>query len=370
MKNFCKLIPACLILLLLTGCTKNEFKIEFQFPENFFGNYLVTYYAHDSRGGWWVEQTVSLQEGSAIVDGVTRLPTVVYITDASIDSRSIALYVERGENIIIKGERSDMSSWTITGNKVSERWSSWRNETNAMSGDWKSLEKNIREYVGKNPADQVSALMLLTEWNRREDPDGFLKLWNSIDKDVRTPELIEMCGASDLLGVEFTTKADGSLALAKDPTLKKAVFRSLYNGVDTLNFNKARASFLYFYSDNNTARKEAADTIRALSKAYPDSTKRIISDISVDTDSMTWIGAMRRDSITGVIRAWQPKGFAEEEMVKLGVMRLPWIIIKDKDGKETYAGDDLKEATSAFRKEMKKKASASKPQSDTSNKSN
>lgn len=360
MKTFCKTLLTCFIILILTGCTKNEFKIEFQFPSDFFGNYLVAYYAHDSRGGWWVEQTASIQDGIATVNGATRLPTVVYISDASIDSRSIAIYVERGEEIKIVGENSDMSSWSVTGDKVSERWSAWRNKTNASPGDWKALEKSIREYVGNNPSDKLSALLLLTEWNRREDPQGFLNLWNSIDKKVRSTELIEMCGASDILGVNFTTKADGNLALAKEPNLKKVVFRSLHNGVDTLRFNKAKASFLYFYSENNSARKMAADTIRALSKAYADSTNRIISDISVDTDSMTWISSMRRDSITGVIRAWQPKGIAEEDMVKLGVRQLPWIIIKDKDGKETYSGDDLKKATAAFRKEMKK-TPASKP---------
>ncbi|MDE6022745.1 MAG: hypothetical protein K2G13_04505 [Muribaculaceae bacterium] len=336
---------------------KNEFKIEFQFPKEFLGNYLVTYYAHDSRGGTWIEQTASIQDGVAFVDGITRLPTIVYITDASSDMSSIALYVERGNKIHISGDGNNMASWTVTGNKISERWSEWRKNAKSNVSDNENIEKSIGAYVRKNPSDKLSVILMLTEWDRRSNPDGFLKLWNSIDKGTRSQELVEICGATDLLGVEFTTKADGNLTSAKDPKLKKVVFRSRDNGVDTLNFNKVKGSLLYFYTENNSARKETADTIRALSKAYPDSLKRIISDIAVDTDSMTWIVAIRSDSVSGVIRAWQPKGIAEEDMVRLGIVRIPWFIVKDKDGNETYRGDDLKKATAQFRKEMTKKDS-------------
>lgn len=349
-----------ILIPLLSGCMKNEFKIEFQFPKNFFGNYLVTYYAHDSRGGTWIEQTASIQDGVAFIDGITRLPTMVYITDASSDINSIVLYVERGDKIRISGEGNNMSSWNIAGNKISERWSEWRKNTKSVGADAKSLEKSIDEYVKKNPSDKLSAIILLTEWDRRSNQDGFIKLWNSIDKGARSQEIVELCGASDLLGVEFTTKADGNLATAKDPKLKKVVFRSRDNGVDTFIFNKVNASLLYFYTDNNSARKEVADTIRALSKAYPDSLKRIISDVAVDNDSLTWTVAIRSDSISGVVRAWQPKGIAEEDMVKLGVVRIPWFIVKDKDGNESYHGDDLKDAAAQFRKEMTKKTQKTK----------
>lgn len=361
---------AFLLMLMLSGCVKNEFKIEFKFPKEYLGNYIVTYYARDSRGGMWIEQTASFTEGSAFVDGITRLPTIVIVSDASSNTNSLAFYVERGDKILISGQGKDMASWSVKGNKISERWSEWRNAAKAGVKDQKEVNKNIADFVKNNPSDKLSALIMLTEWDRREDADGFLKLWNSIDKKARSTELLEMAGVPDLLGLEFTTEADGSLARTKDPKLKKAVFRSRDNGVDTLIFNKVKASILYFYTDNNNSRKEAADSLKSLSKEYSDSLKRIITDVSVDTDSMTWISAIRNDSLKGAVRAWQPKGIAEEEMLRLGVIRVPWIIVKDKDGKETYSGDDLKEAVSAFRKEMDKKepAAKNKPKAPENNK--
>ncbi len=346
---------AYFMILLLTGCVKNEFKIDFEFPKDHFGNYLLTYYAWDSRGGRWIEHTVSIQDGKAMADCITRLPSLIYISDASSAANTIMIYAERGDQIKVIGEGRDMSAWSITGNKVSERWSEWRKEAYKKKNDTKAFEKSIEEYVKKNPSDQLSAILMLTEWNRRENPEGFVKLWNSIDKNARPQQLIEMCGAPDLLGVEFTTQADGNLEYVKDASIKTLKVRSRDRGLDTLRFAKAKGSIIYFYSENNAARRETADSLKKLGKAYPDSAKRVIADIYMDSDSTTWINAIRRDSLKGAVRAWQPRGLSEEEMSKMGVARVPWYVVKDSKGKETYGGDDIKKAMAAFRKEMDKK---------------
>ncbi len=360
---------ACLFMLLLTGCVKNEFKIEFQFPKDYIGNYLLTYYAWDSHGGRWIEQTAPIQDGVASVGCVTRLPTLVYITDAS-SSNSITLYAERGDEIKISGEGRDMKDWTVKGNKVSEHWTDWRKDAYAKKNDQKGFEKSIEDYVKRNPKDPLSVILLLKEWDRRSNPEGFVKLWNLIDSDARQQQLIAMCGVSDLHGLEFTTKADGSLAYSKDSKLKSVIVRSRDNGIDTLKFNKVKGSFLFFFAENNSLRGESVDTLKSLVKLYPDSAKRIISDIYLDSDSMTWAGIIRRDSLKGVVRAWQPYGVADENMVRLGVTRIPWFIVKDKNGKESYAGDDIKDAVAAFRKEMDKKETKQTPKSPEKNKNN
>ena len=336
------------LTVMLGGCVKNEFKVDFQFPKDHIGNYLTAYYARDSRGGRWMEHTASIQEGVASVGGVTRLPTLIYVSDASNPGNSILVYAERGDEIRISGNDKDMWAWTVSGNKVSERWSEWRKTAYPKKNDRKAFGKCIEEYVMNNPKDELSALLLLTEWNRREDPEGFVRLWNKIDKDSRGQQLIEMCGATDLLGVYFTTTAEGDLEYAKDSGMKKLALRSRDNGTDTLKFN--RPVFLYFYNENNNARREAADSMKTLAKAYPDSAKRVLADIYMDSDSTTWVNAIRRDSIKGAVRAWQPRGLAEEDMVRLGVARLPWFVVKDRNSKEIYAGSDLKDAMAAFRK--------------------
>lgn len=338
----------CMLALMLGGCVKNEFKVDFEFPKDHIGNYLMAYYAWDKRGGRWMEHTASIQEGTAMAGGITRLPALVYISDASQPGNSMILYVERGDEIKISGDGGDMGSWTVTGNKLSERWSEWRRAAYPKKSDAKAFRSSVEEYAKKNPKDELSAILLLTEWNRREDPEGFVRLWNTIDKGARSQQLVEMCGVTDLLGVEFITTAEGNLEYAKDPKRKILPLRSRDNGTDTLRFDKA--SFLYFFLDNNNERKETVDSLKVLIKQYPDSAKRVIADIYMTSDSSTWVNAIRHDSLKGMVRAWQPRGIVEEDMARMGVVRLPWFVVKDKTGSETYAGDDLKEAVAAFRK--------------------
>ena len=345
-------IMGSLMAFMLVGCVKNEFKVDFEFPKEHIGNYMMTYYAWDSRGGRGIEHTVSIQEGKAAADCITRLPTLIYISDASQPGSSMMVYAERGDEIKISGEGTDMASWTVTGNKLSERWSAWRKGAYPKKKDIKTFHKSIEEYVKGNPKDELSAILLLTEWNRREDPEGFVRLWNMIDKDSRSQQLIDICGATDFLGVEFITNADGKLEYAKDSKINILPLRTRDRGLDTLKLNKP--SFLYFFGENNAARRETADSLRILLRAYPDSTKSVVADVYMDSDSLTWVNAIRRDSLDGMTRAWQPRGLAEGLMVRLGVRRLPWFVVKDKDAKEAYAGSDIKEATAAFRKLMGK----------------
>lgn len=353
--------------MLLTGCMKNEFSIRFEFPKDYLGNYIVDYYAWNSKKGSWVEAVAPLQNGVADVKCGTNLPTLVYIRDASSSANSIVLFAERGDEIVISGDKSDMNTWTVKGNKLSQRWSEWRiknADTLSKSRDkfTKEKEKAISDFVGGNKDDKLSTLILLTEWNRRENPDGFLRLWNQISGDAKPQQLLEMTGCADLLGVEFEVDAKGNLKRTKARKQKQMIVRSSGNGVDTLRFGKVKTSMLFFYGDNDSKREEAIDSIKVLIKAYPDSAKRIIADICLRPDSMSWVNAIRRDSVKTVVRAWAPQGIADQNMINLGVARYPWFMIIRKDGSDAYSGSDLKDAMAAFRKEMDKKdASKAKP---------
>ncbi len=361
MKSFPQTLSAIAIsmLVFLTGCMKNEFNIRFEFPKDFMGNYIATYYAWSAKQGTWIESTVPVQQGKAELKCVTNRPTLVYIRDASSNS-SIALFVERGDEIIISGESSDMNKWNVKGNKISEQWSDWRMKNAGIlskSRDefTKEKEKAISDFVNQHKSEELATLIMLTEWNRRDNPDGFLKLWNAIDDDAKDPQLLEMCGCTDLAGVGFTVNAKGNLAQTKAKKLTDIVLRSRDNGIDTLRFNKVKSSLLYFFSETNSAKEEAIDSLRVIADEFPDSTKRIISVVSMHTDSMAWINSVRRDTVKGVVNSWIPRGVSDPKMIDMGVSRTPWFMVIGKDGKSTYAGDDAKEALASFRKEMRKK---------------
>lgn len=343
-----------LILVFLAACMKNEFSISFKFPGDHVGNYIVNYYAWNSKKGTWIETVASVQNGTASVQASTVRPTIVYIRDASSPSNNIALYAERGDEIIISGDNPDMTTWSVKGNRLSELWAEWRRRNaSILSASRDSLssakKKAISDFVKGNKDNSLSAILLLTEWSRRDDSDGFVKLWNSIDKDAIPQEIVEMCATPDLLGVSFTVKADGSLEAAKSGLPGNLVLRTRDNGIDTLRFGKKRPAFLFFYADNNSRRNEVGDSLRAVADQYPDSAKRIISMLSLHPDSMAWINSTRRDTIKGLVRAWIPRGVADPAMISLGVTRIPWFVVIAPDGRESYSGSDLHSAIRSFR---------------------
>lgn len=357
-----RMLICIMAVCILAGCGKSQFKIRFEFPKDYQGNYLLTYYAWDSKKGFWVETTAPVQEGKAEIDAFTSRPTLVYISDASSPTNAITVYAEKGDEITLSGDNPDMLTWSIKGNKVSERWSTWRNANREAlrevrlgtdtSSDKK--EKAIAAYVEENPDDMLSTLLLLTEYDRRKNPEGFLKLWNSLGRKARDPQLTELAGAPDMLGVEFQVDADGRLALAREKILPEIVLRSKDNGTDTLRYSKTGATLLYFYTNNAPDRRSVGDSIKALSKEYPDSAKRIIADISLEPDSIAWVSNLRGDSLTKVIRGWMPRGVADRDMIRMGAVRSPWLIVADNKGSRIYSGQDLSEALRTFRKTMNK----------------
>lgn len=366
MKTFPKTtyLAAIFLTVFLASCMKNEFLIHFDFPKDYMGNYIASYYAWNSKEGTWVEHTIPIQQGKAEMKCITHRPTIVYLRDAS-SGNSIAVYAERGDEIVITGENSDMNKWTVSGNKTSEMWSEWRNKnadilSKGRSEFTKEKEKAISDFVDANKSEILSTLILLTEWNRRANPDGFLKIWNSIEEDAKDPRLLELCGCTDLLGVEFTVDAKGKLVRSKAKLLSDMVLRSRDNGIDTLRPHKVKSSLLYFFAEANSDRNEVIDSLRVIADEFPDSAKRIISVVSLHPDSMAWINAVRRDTVKAVVNAWMPRGVADSLAVSIGVARTPWFVVIGKGGKESYSGDDLKETLAAFRKDMKRKDSAPK----------
>lgn len=360
MKKFFSIFSALTwSLVLLSGCVKNEFNLTFQFPKDYVGNYIVDYYAWDSKTGFWVENVASIQNGTASLGGVTKRPTLVYIRDASSPANSIALYVERGDKITISGDKNDLNTWSVNGNKISRRWSEWRNENaqvlSSARGEMTPEKiKVISDFIENNKSDKLSTLILLTDFNRRSDPDKFVQLWNLVDDDAKRQNLIEMCGAVDFLGLEFEVDAKGNLVRGKNPSHKTLILRSRANGLDTLRLTNVKSSIFYFYDTGSSERDVAVDSLKAVSKEFPDSTERFIATVALQPDSMVWINVSRRDSIRGVVCAWAPQGLADRNLVELGVARTPWFVVKDKSGADVYSGSRTEDAIDAFRTQMKK----------------
>lgn len=305
------------LLLIMTGCVKNRFKMDFALPDSINNAYSLTYYASDSRGGRYIETAISVQKGKGMAELPVKNPSLISLKAGNI---YIYIYAERGDNIKVSGSTVNPYEWDVTGNALNERWSRWRKDNKAVlnGGDPEKINRAISEYVRKNPSDPLSTLLLLCRYDRRADNSGFLAAWHLLKDDAAMEKWISLPGRNDIMTnsplEEFDNKRPVSFVL-----------KSLENGADTITTGKVPV-VLCFWRNSDTRRKEFIDSLRALRKEHPDSDKFIIADICFDTDSMSWTAPLRRDSLKGVIRAWTP--LAENDSVSriFGIERTPRIV--------------------------------------------
>lgn len=328
-----------LMPFLLSGCIKNEIKLEFELPEQVNEAYNMTYYASDKVKGWYTETVAAVQKGKLKMILYTRNPTIVFIMGSGSIPRA-AFYAERGNKIRIEGD-GDPLSWNIKGNKITEQWSEWRldNRDALSSNDPKLINKAVVNFVRKNNDNPLSTLLLLIYYDRRYDESGFMKLWNTLKDEALKPKWMELVSRNDLLkDAPVSTQSPGTM-----------IVHSYDNGIDTLRTG-LHPTILFFWRDNDSEHNDGIALIRDLASEFPDSMRRIIADVCFDPDSLAWGSRVREDSLRKVVRAWNFHGETDSLMMRIGVNRTPWYIVVGDKGKIKYSGEDSSKAGDIFRR--------------------
>lgn len=329
-----------LLMLALTSCGSKEFKLEFSLSQDVTANYTLRYYASDKRGGLNVEGVATLQQGKGVFKGATVNPVLIYLYGGT--KVPSVIYCRRGETIGISGPDRNPAAWTVEGGDINRDLSLWRNahSSTLANGTQKEINDAVEDFVTANPDNPVAAILLLTAFSRNDDETLFRELWKSIGEKADKDEWRDMVSRSDML--HSPARLPGRLT--------SMALRSLHNGVDTIRPSSAQASILFFWNNGMPDRKELIDSLKTLAKEYPDSSKRIIADISLDADSLSWRSPLRSDSVKGLARLWVPAGLADSRLIDLGVTAAPYFIVFSSDGHQRYRGPEAAEALSAFRR--------------------
>lgn len=345
--NLCSL--AVILLLTVSACVKNEFTVDVSLPADVSRTYKTLYYASDPQKGWIVEGVISLEEGKAQINYITRNPVIVYIFAAGSTPLTF-FYAERGDKIVITGKDNDPVSWQITGNKINDQLTQWRDANSKLLKNWnqqthsgsEALNKAVSDYVIKNPDNPISTLLLLEYYDRSIDMEGFRKNWSKLKGEALEGKWRELVSRSDMITdpVEIT--------LPKQWIIKNAV-----GGRDTLDFGKL-PMLLHFSRSTDTQYRTNVDILKELAASSNDSTERIIANIQLEPDSLIRAQSARTDSLVKVIEGWVPLGVSDPEIKKMGVNSLPLIMVIGTNNKQVYRGDDMQQAQEAFKKLIKK----------------
>lgn len=333
--------------LIFTACGKNEFTLEFELASDVTNNFNVTYYATDVKGGVTVQAVASVRDGKCVLNGMTKRPTLIYVTLRS-GTIPLVMYGDRGEKIEITGENNNPLEWNVTGNLINDELSEWRKDNiKALSeANVDSINAGVKRFVEKNEENPVSAILILCYFKRDIDERGYSLLMSSLKGEARNSHWLEVVGRSDQIYHSYSYPA----------RLQSLVMRSIKNGSDTLETDNKNPIILFFWQNGYTEKKDIIDSIKNIRKEYPDSV-RIIADFCLDIDSIAWRQAVRRDSLDDVKRFWVPEGLVDPTIMKLKVNALPYFIVFDKEGNQSYRGKNLADAISSYRSLLKSERS-------------
>ena len=307
-------VSSALALFFSAGCSRNKFSVTFALPEGVNAAYAISYYASDSKRGFIVETAVQVQKGVGKTELRGVNPTLLTI---SVGGYRIFAFARGGNDITISSKEADPYSWDISGNKINEQWSDWRQKNRQIlsRGNATEINKAVGDYVKSNPSDPLATLLLTTRYDRREDPEGFNKLWKMLKGDALKEEWISLAGAPDLITLAPRPVADFSKPL-------EIVVKSRGNGADTIRTGE-KTVVVYCWRGHDDGRKESIDSLKRLRKAHPDSADFVIVDICFDSDSITWATPLGRDSLRHTVRAWTPLAENDSIAILLGVTRTP-----------------------------------------------
>lgn len=342
-----RFIYALFLLLFLTGCGGNEFFIDFSLPEKTEANYEVTYYARDKKGGGATVQAVApVMDGIYHFRGVTIKPTLLYISNKSFKEPTV-IYAEKGKKIKITGESTSPYSWKIEGaGDINTKLSEWRNEfaDTLARGIPQEINEAVSAFVKKNPEEPAAAIILFTHFDRGADNNLFMELWYSLKGKAKEKKWKDITARAD-----FMTGAPKPAA-----RLKSMVLRSAKGRIDTLRTGGKHASIIYFWDNSSEHRKAILDSINNISYEFKADSLKLVADISLEPDSMSWRNQIKRDTLDNImLRLWEPQGIARKEFIKLGVNEVPLFMVIDGEGKQIYKGEEADSAFDSFRTLMK-----------------
>lgn len=344
MRRVLNIVFLVALMAFIGACARNEFSMEFSLPPDAGSSFRVTYHASNSKGGLVVETVAALSDGKGVLKCITRYPTVVFVS-ASPGSQPLAVYASKGDRIKISGDSRDPLSWNVEGNELNEAWTRWRHDNTAtlQKRDPAEINAAVARYVEANPDSQLSTLLLATSFSRRVDEPLYARLRGMLRGKALDRRLLDACSQCD--NIHSLPSAPARISSLRLHTIAR--------GARLLHADSVRASILYFWVTGAEGRAIFIDSLKALSAAYPDSSARNIADISLDPDSLNWASPLKYDSLRHTIRAWMPRGTADPRLMRMGVARVPFLIVTDSCGRQTYRGDDISKATAAFRSLMR-----------------
>lgn len=330
---------ALIVAVGCSSCMRKRVTVDMKFKPEDNGSVQCVYYAWSSGKSAVLEANIAVMNGAGNVKLPVIEPTVILLFSFSDDPVGL-LYVERGDKFEISGSLNDPLGWKIEGNDVTGDLNAWLHDNRQILTTRNAAKINsaLTSLVKNAPGKLSTGILLILYFDRSYAPEKFVKLWNSLDKDIRESEIVKALGASRKL----------SNPSAATTGIKPARFYSLGDSVVTV-VPGQHPYTVFFFWEREGEHSSAASRLR---KALAGKSNVGVVDVNMSADTIGWRGRMRMDSVSGQPgwkSVWAPGAEADPSLAQFDVSRNLFFILIDRNGRQLYRGASPEEMKSKIR---------------------
>lgn len=187
-------MPLLMILLLATGCRKNQFTLTGKLEGGAGGTLYMSWRAASGTRDFMASQALPLTASQFKVEGPVKKPSVIWVFSSG-KKLLRAIYVERGDALAIEGDMRNPLLWQVSGNDVMEEVSAWAlaHEKALKAGTPSAVNSAVRAFAGEHPGSRSALFLLFTLYDRELDAAGFSRLLAECKDKEMVAEMREAC---------------------------------------------------------------------------------------------------------------------------------------------------------------------------------
>lgn len=336
MKQLLTILPVTIILLLLSACHSDSFRIEARIDGLGTQNVQVVYATSEGVQTDWVTVT----NDRLSYEGYAPELTVVCVLDENGQPMA-RMALKNGDKVEFRGFPHDMINMEYRGSKITQKWNDFLKEhyEEISSENQPMLDIAIEKFIRENPDDVVSTLLLLFDYGNISNSSATDKILSTISDDAKPLFLIQtyqtLRNACTKKGSDYFYMTD-----LFESTGKWGSLRNVDHGYN----------LIWLWSRDDNHRQSTVDSLKQLSKTYGKRLK--ISDICIDGDTVTWHYTLAHDS-TNWTHYWAPGGPECKFMTVISTYTSPTYMLVDSFGTFKYQGGSIAELTKAIKRNGK-----------------
>ena len=331
-----KIYLAYLLLIILSACgSKNTNSVYLNGEIKGLGNDTLYIYGTDKFYNRMDTLLVKDDKFSATLTTDTLASTWLQFSDGT----EYPLYLDKGDNIKIKGSAAELTSLEITGNVPNEELTAFQKELKGLSTpSEKALEEKAEAFINSHPSSLDFSLIK----EMTEHMTGGLKDRPYVD------ELLDLIQEEEKVSVGKTIPYV-NLPNAKGTQISRTSFKDKY-------------LLIHFWASWDPQSMEANAALRRIYKKEEKNKLFALWGISLDIDRKEWEEAIKRDTLK-----WEQScdfsGWNTAPIKQLAIQALPANLFLSPSGKiegKNMSEEDIKKKLEEIEQKEKEKKESEK----------